>query len=78
MVDKSEIKEHAEVVDNNGNIVGVVDHLEGDHEIKLAKNAPESGGQHHLIPISWVDRIEENQVVLSKSISEVEQNWKAI
>lgn len=78
MIDKSEIKEHAEVVDINGEIVGIVDHLEGEHEIKLAKNAPESGGQHHLIPLSWVKEIVENQVVLSKTVSEVEQDWKAI
>ena len=30
--------------------------MEGDR-IKLAKNDPQAGGQHHYIPTDWVERV---------------------
>lgn len=67
MVDKSAIKDHTQVVASCGTHVGVVDHLDGER-IKLAKSDPESGGKHHFIPLGWVDKVEDNKVVLTKTI----------
>ncbi len=78
MVNKTDIQEHAEVIGSDGKLVGVVDHLEGEDQIKLAKNAPESGGKHHLIPLSWVEKVENNRVVLNKSGDEAERDWTAV
>lgn len=78
MVNKNEILEHAEVVDSNGDFVGVVDHFEGDDKIKLVKKAPNADGHHHLIPFAWVSSVDSNKVILSKTLQEVEQQWQAV
>lgn len=78
MVDTSKILDHAQVVDVNGEHVGIVDHLDGEDKIKLAKSDPEAGGEHHLIPISWVKDVDDNKVVLSKSKSDVEKEWQSV
>ncbi|HGJ5866830.1 DUF2171 domain-containing protein [Arsenophonus nasoniae] len=75
MIDRSLIKDHCQVVASCGKPVGVVDHLEYDY-IKLVKNDPESGGQHHYIPLSWIDKIDDNKVILNKNHGEVLANWK--
>lgn len=77
MVSKSEILDHAQVVDVNGEHVGIVDHFEGEDKIKLAKSDPEAGGQHHIIPFSWVREVDDNKVILSKSKDDVEAEWQS-
>ncbi|HVV88641.1 MAG TPA: DUF2171 domain-containing protein [Kofleriaceae bacterium] len=44
------------VVCSKSGQLGVVDHLEGDHTIKLAKDAR---GVHHYIPTSWVTWVDD-------------------
>jgi len=75
MVDKNEIRDHIEVVDNSGSHVGTVDHMQGEDQIKLTKSDPASGGMHHFIPLSWVDRVESDKVILSKNKAEVTASW---
>jgi hypothetical protein len=75
MVDKNEIMDHAQVVASCGTHVGVVDHLDGER-IKLAKSDPESGGKHHFIPLGWVDKVDDNKVVLTKNHKEVFAEWQ--
>lgn len=77
MVNKTQIMEHAQVTCCGGNHVGIVDHMEGEDHIKLAKSDPKSGSQHHLIPLSWVKEVKENKVILSKTQEEVHQAWQA-
>lgn len=73
MTDTSAIKEHMDVIASCGTPVGKVDHLEGSDKIKLTKaDDLEHSGHHHLIPLSWVDHVEEH-VHLNKSIGEVTQ-----
>lgn len=49
--------------------IGTVDRVEGDF-IKLARNdSPD--GQHHWVPLSWVERVDEKAVYLSRSADEV-------
>jgi hypothetical protein len=70
----SGIREHMEVYASCGTKVGVVDHLEGN-TVKLTKSdSPD--GQHHFIPTSWVGRVHENHVHLTKNSVEAKTNWK--
>ena len=71
----SNVREQMKVIGSDRQPVGTVDHIEGD-EIKLAKNDPQAGGQHHYIPSEWVDRIDGDQVYLSKSGKEARQEWR--
>ncbi|HMN52241.1 MAG TPA: DUF2171 domain-containing protein [Xanthobacteraceae bacterium] len=72
---KFEIKEHMEVLGSDGEHLGTVDHLEGADKIKLTKSDA-ADGKHHLIPLSWVERVDEH-VHLNKSTQEAKQQWKA-
>jgi hypothetical protein len=76
MVQAAQIKEHMEVLGSDGQHIGTVDHMEGSDKIKLAKNDPASGGKHHLIPLSLVDRIDAH-VHLNKSAKDVKAQWQA-
>ena len=69
------IREHMKVIGSDRKPVGTVDHLEGDR-IKLAKNDPLSGGQHHYIPTDWVERVEGDQVCLRQNAQEACQQWQ--
>ena len=74
MTERSDIREHMEVIGADGVHVGTVDHIEGDR-IKLTKadsaaeiEGAESGahsGHHHTIPIGLVAEVEGDQVRLS-------------
>jgi hypothetical protein len=75
MIDASKIQEHMEVIGSDGEHVGTVDHLEGQDQIKLTKNDPAAGGQHHLIPLAWVDHVDEH-VHLAKASADVKREWK--
>lgn len=69
----SGIKDHMNVIASCGMKVGVVDHLEGG-AIKLTKkDSPD--GQHHFIPVSWVERVD-SHVHLTKNSKETEEGWK--
>ena len=68
------IKEHMDVIASCGKKVGVVDHVDGG-AIKLTKkDSPD--GQHHFIPVGWVERVD-SHVHLKKNSMETEQNWKS-
>jgi len=69
----SGIRAHMDVISSCGNMLGKVDHVEGQH-LKLTKNdSPD--GMHHLIPMSWVDRVDDH-VHLSKNCGEVKAQWQ--
>ena len=73
MVSAEQIREHMEVRALDGAHVGTVDHMDGPSRIKLTKN-DSSDGQHHLIPLEWVDHVDEH-VHLSKDLSDVKSQW---
>ena len=75
MVDIQKIKEHMEVCGSEGAHVGTVDGLKGSDRIMLTKNDPKSGGQHHLIPVGWIDKVD-NKVRLKKSAKDVMAQWQ--
>lgn len=85
MVDKADIKEHAEVIGADGVHVGTVDRVEG-HRIKLTKKDSGEGqheGHHHYISLGLVAEVEGNKVRLSANADvavtfEEEENAKPV
>ena len=55
--------EHLQVKDMNGEHVGTVDHLEGE-QIKLTRT-DSSDGQHHYLPLSQVESMDDVAVYLN-------------
>jgi len=72
--DKSDIREHMDVIASCGTKVGVVDHIEGGAVKLTKKDSPD--GQHHFIPMVWVDHVD-NHVHLKKNSEETEKEWKS-
>src|SRR5262249_11808754 len=76
MVAPTTIKEHMEVLGSDGVHVGTVDHLEGRDQVKLTKDDPDAGGEHHFIPLAWVAHVDEN-VHLKQSGAAAKAGWEA-
>jgi hypothetical protein len=74
MIDTGMIREHMEVIGSDGRHVGKVDHVMGQ-DIELAKMDLGAGFKHHLIPVSWVDRIEDDKVCLTLTQDEAKTRW---
>ena len=75
MIQASEIREHMEVVGSDGGHVGRVDHVMGE-EIELSKLDLGAGLKHHLIPMTWVDHVEENKVCLNMTKEAAKAGWR--
>lgn len=67
------IKEHMEVVGNDGLHVGVIDRVEAD-EIKLATNGSPDGRQHFL-PLANVEYVDD-RVHLNRSSTRAMAEWR--
>lgn len=76
-MDTSKIKEHLMVhAKGEGSMqgapgvhVGTVEHMDGEKYIKLTKsNSPD--GQHHWIPVDWVESVDGKAVYLNKTQDE--------
>jgi hypothetical protein len=76
MVAPHTIKEHMEVVGSDGVHVGTVDHMEGADEIKLTASDEGADGEHHFIPLAWVDHVDK-KVHLKQSGAEAKARWKS-
>ena len=76
MIKTQDIKEHMEVLGSDGQHVGIVDHPEGSDKIKLAKSDAKAGGQHHLIPVAWADKVDA-RVHLNKNTQDAIKQWQA-
>lgn len=75
MINPSQVQEQMEVVGSDKQHVGVVDHCDNDR-IKLTRNDPAAGGQHHTIELSMVDRIDGNRVCLNVPAAQARQQWQ--
>ena len=75
MVAPHTIKEHMEVVGSDGVHVGTVDHMEGANEMKLTRSDEDADGEHHFIPLAWVDHVD-SKVHLKQSGAEAKARWK--
>jgi hypothetical protein len=74
----SQIREHMDVVGQDGAHVGTVDRIEGDR-IKLTKqDDPDGTGQHHhFLPVSVVDSVNDNTVRLNCPADEAKRRATA-
>ena len=72
----SDIREKMKVIGSDKQPVGTVDKVEGER-IKLTRNDPQAGGQHHYIPADWVDTIEGDQVRLRQKAQEARMQWQS-
>lgn len=75
MIQATEIREHMEVVGSDGGHVGKVDHVMGT-DIELAKLDLGSGFKHHLIPMSWVETIQDDKVHLNLTKDAAKAGWR--
>jgi len=64
-----------EVLGSDGKHVGTVDCLKGEDKIMLTKSDPQSGGQHHIIPLTLVQNIDE-KIHLKKPARQVMLEWQ--
>ena len=74
MINSTEIREHMEVVGSDGGHVGKVDKVMGG-DIELAKFDLGAGFKHHLIPVTWVDHIQEDKVFLNMTKDAAKSAW---
>lgn len=73
----TDIKEHMQVVGSCGNLVGTVDHVQGD-QIKLTKDSdPHGQGHHHFLALSQVKGVENGKVVLTVNAGEAKRALQA-
>jgi hypothetical protein len=70
-----QIREHMEVVGSDDQHVGTIDCVAGDRII-LTKSDPDSGGVHHSLSGSDIDRIEDDRVVLDLGAEQAKQHWR--
>ncbi len=70
-----QIREHMEVVGNDDQHVGTIDKVAGDRII-LTKSDPESGGIHHSLSCSEIDRVEGDRVMLDCSAEKARNSWR--
>ena len=75
MIQAGEIREHMDVVGSDGGHVGRVDKVMGD-EIELTKLDLGSGLKHHLIPMSWVDHVEDDTLKLNLTKDAAKAAWR--
>jgi hypothetical protein len=66
------IKEHMEVVGNDGLHVGVIDRVEAD-EMRLKNGAPD--GRQHLLPLANVEYVDD-RVHLNRSSIRAMAEWR--
>jgi hypothetical protein len=69
------VREHMDVIGNDEEHVGTVDRVAGDRLI-LTKSDPDSGGVHHSISCTDIDRIEETRVILDCSAEQAKRRWR--
>ena len=73
MIQANEIKPHMPVICSKGGQFAVVDHTEGADSIKLARDEK---GQHHLIPLSWVTKVD-TAVHVDRPGDQAKREWIA-
>ena len=69
------LHELVEVVGNDDKHVGTVDKVAGDRII-LTKSDQDSGGTHHSLSCSEIERVEGDKVMLDCSAEEAKHRWR--
>jgi hypothetical protein len=73
MIQPSQIKPHMPVVCSKDGQFAVVDHMQGAHDIKLAKDAK---GEHHFIPLKWVTSVD-TKVHIDRPGDQAMREWSS-
>lgn len=68
-----QIREHMDVVGSDGETIGKVDHVRGDHIILTKSDSDDN--RHHSIKCSMIDRVEGDQVRLDMPAEEAKSRW---
>lgn len=74
MIDKNDIQEDMVVVGSDGEHVGTVDKVDGDH-IKLTKR-DSTNGKHHYVPCDMVASIDGDTITLASTAEEVKSDFE--
>ena len=72
MIQATDIKPHTPVVCSENGQFAVVDHMDGQDTIKLAKD---ESGKHHYIPLSWVKSVDD-KVHVDRPGDQAMREWK--
>jgi len=64
-----------EVMGSDNEHVGMVDRVAGDRII-LAKGDPETGGVHHSLMCTSIDRVEGDKVILDATAEQAKTRWR--
>jgi len=73
MANVDDIRPQMHVFTDCGTVIGLVDGLE-DGLIRLTGSDLDSRGDHHYIPVEWVDHVD-SHVHLNRPWHEVENDW---
>jgi hypothetical protein len=74
-MDLSNIRHGMEVVGADGQPLGSVDHVE-HNRIKLRRNDPGAGGQHHWLPQGMIAEVDGNTVRLTMPAGQARSAWQ--
>ena len=77
MTNMSEVQADMEVLGSDGKHVGKVDHMDGADVIKLARQDSKADGEHHWIPLAWVDSVEGDKLKLRLSADDAMEQWQS-
>jgi hypothetical protein len=69
-----DVQEHQEVVGSDGQHIGTVDHIRGDH-ILLTRTDKDAGGHHHSIPSSWIVQVGD-KIEVNRTAAQAKAAWK--
>ncbi len=75
MIQASQIREHMDVEGSDGRHVGRVDKVVGE-EIELTKFDIGAGLKHHMIPLTWVEQIDDDTVRLTMTKDAAKAAWR--
>ncbi len=75
MIQASQIREHMDVEGSDGGHVGRVDKVIGE-EIELTKFDLGSGLKHHMIPMTWVEQIDDDTLRLNMTKDAAKAAWR--
>lgn len=67
------LKPHMEVVSADGQLVGKVDHEDGQDRIKLTRD---DAGEHRYLNWDWVERVSNGKLHLNLNKSGLHEQWK--
>jgi len=71
MIEPNTIKADMPVVCSENGQFAVVDHMEGETAIKLKRDKT---GEHHYIPLSWVDAVDD-KVHINRPGDQAMRDW---